>query len=778
MTDEDSGIPEEETNTVDTPGSADRTVQVSSGGASRLEHTDKFLTEIKKQKEESIQQDVGSGAEAVEEDGDGLKVMAGQGEVPREMPAHMGQYTIEGTIGRGGMGVVYRARQEGLNRVVALKLLLQGEHTSESGLHRFQREAKAMAKLRHPNIVNVHEVGEYNGQPFFTMDFIDGVSLTKFVEKVPLQSTAVVADLMMRVTDAVHYAHEQGIIHRDLKPDNILMNSDGEPVITDFGLAKDMDNVSMFSMTGDIVGTPAFMSPEQASGEIRKTDARSDVYSLGAILYWLLTSREPFKGKTMMDTLNSVVNDDPPVVTNVNPNVEGELCAICLKAMEKERDARYQTAREMADDLRRFIRGYPVLARPWNWRRACQRFVHRNRKNIAIAVTSVILIVAAAVMSVILFSKTYLEIAAERLLSTDPVIRAEAVSALGSELVNMEQIKPEEIPEAIGLMLTMLYDDDSGVVKSLLRLLIDRYADQRVLGAIGEQEAKRLMMIADSNDDPEKRNLAITAIGKIRRPEFAEYLIKRLNEPSPPLRLLIVRSLGEQRSNKALGPLITLSAKDPICRAEAQAALDKFYEKGRISPLGGQDRVAKAALRRMSRTVSAYNEQLEDLLEDGASSKQRRKDPFAGYRDALKSGDRGKRLQAVYELGLTGDRAAISVLLDVFADQDGDIGAAAAMAVARLDLKEQGDALKEWLSADVPAVRGNSALALGFSKDVGAVDSILVALANERDLGAKRKMIQALGELGSDAAVVGLEHAGEDDPRVKDDVSDALKRIR
>ena len=207
---------------------------------------------------------------------------------------------------------------------MALKLLLQGEHTSPEGRSRFEREAKAISRLRHPNIVAVHEVGEYEGQPFFTMDFIDGLPLSKFARRVKIDSQVVIADLCATIADAVQYAHEQGVIHRDLKPDNILMTANGVPVITDFGLAKELDSMTMLSMTGEVMGTPAFMPPEQASGRTSETDQRSDVYSLGAILYWLLTSHEPFEGKSMVETLTLVVHEDPPLPTRVNPAVSGD----------------------------------------------------------------------------------------------------------------------------------------------------------------------------------------------------------------------------------------------------------------------------------------------------------------------------------------------------------------------------------------------------------------------------------------------------------------------
>ena len=238
-------------------------------GSVKMEHTEKFLSEIGKQKKTLVLRDAQANANDAGAQPARLKprVMVADGDIPREIPVRLGRYIIDGLIGRGGMGVVYKARQDGLSRVVALKLLLHGEHATAEGKRRFEREAKSIARLRHPNIVSVHEVGDYNGQPFFTMDYIDGLPLSKFVKRVPIESQEEMAELCVKIADAIHYAHEQGVIHRDLKPDNILMTASSEPVITDFGLAKDTESMTMLSMSGEVMGTPAFMSPEQARGK-------------------------------------------------------------------------------------------------------------------------------------------------------------------------------------------------------------------------------------------------------------------------------------------------------------------------------------------------------------------------------------------------------------------------------------------------------------------------------------------------------------------------------
>jgi tRNA A-37 threonylcarbamoyl transferase component Bud32 len=268
-------------------------------------------------------------------------------------------YEILAELGRGGMGVVYKARQTHLNRTVALKMLLSGQLASTTELERFRTEAEAVAQLDHPNIVTIHEVGESDGRLYFTMKFVEGHSLTEF-EGTPQEA----ARLVQAVARAVHYAHQRGIIHRDLKPGNILLDTAGQPYVTDFGLAKRSQADNRVTQTGTIMGTPAYMPPEQASGKKGEVTTLADVYSLGAILYELLTGRPPFQAETPLDTILQVLEKPPEPPGNLNPRVDRNLEAICLKCLEKEPQQRFASAAELADDLERWQRGEPTRARP------------------------------------------------------------------------------------------------------------------------------------------------------------------------------------------------------------------------------------------------------------------------------------------------------------------------------------------------------------------------------------------------------------------------------
>jgi serine/threonine protein kinase len=295
-----------------------------------------------------------------------------------DRPRSFGDYEIIDEIARGGMGVVYKARQIGLDRIVALKTILSGQFASEADVERFYTEARAAANLQHPNIVAIHEVGQHDGQHYFSMDYVEGRNLASLVEAGPLPVSQAVTYLK-GIAEAIHYAHQQGILHRDLKPSNILIDSFDEPRITDFGIAKRIGardvpvsmkagNSTETSLTaaGEVVGTPSYMSPEQIDADPRQLGPATDVYSLGAILYELLTGRPPFRGRSARDTLLAVLQSPPVSVRRLNRRVPRELERICLKCLQKDPGRRYSSAAALADDLERFTDSRRVRRRTKN----------------------------------------------------------------------------------------------------------------------------------------------------------------------------------------------------------------------------------------------------------------------------------------------------------------------------------------------------------------------------------------------------------------------------
>jgi WD40 repeat protein/tRNA A-37 threonylcarbamoyl transferase component Bud32 len=278
------------------------------------------------------------------------------------LPAVPGYEVIE-ELGRGAMGVVYKARQRGLNRMVALKLIRTGAHASAQQRARFQAEVAALARLQHPGIVQIHEVGEFHGLPFFAMDYLAGGPLHRKLRGQPLPPREA-ARLAASLARAVQHAHEAGVLHRDLKPSNILLDGGGGVRVVDFGLAKHLNAVQGPTCTGTVIGTPSYMAPEQAHGHNRKLGPAADVYSLGAILYELLTGRPPFKAANPTETILQVVSDEPVAPSRLTARLPPALEVICLKCLAKSPARRYPSARALADDLERYLRGEPIQARP------------------------------------------------------------------------------------------------------------------------------------------------------------------------------------------------------------------------------------------------------------------------------------------------------------------------------------------------------------------------------------------------------------------------------
>jgi serine/threonine protein kinase len=314
----------------------------------------------------------------------------------------LGDYELQREIARGGMGVVFEARQVSLNRTVAVKMILHGQFADAEDIGRFHVEAQAAAQLQHPNIVSIHEVGQSDGCHYFSMEYVDGVSLQAMVRNTP-PKPAQAARYLKTIADAIHYAHERGILHRDLKPSNVLIDGSGTPRVTDFGLAKRMEAGAELTGTGQILGTPSYMPPEQAAGKWADVCPASDVYALGAMLYDMLTGRPPFRAETPLETLRQVIELDPVPPRLLNAAVDRDLETICLKCLHKEPNRRYASARELSEDLDRYLSGTPILARRSPlWERTMK--LAKRRPAAASLVVTLAAVVVAMLVTAILYN--------------------------------------------------------------------------------------------------------------------------------------------------------------------------------------------------------------------------------------------------------------------------------------------------------------------------------------------------------------------------------------
>ncbi len=463
-------------------------------------------------------------------------------------------YEIIRELGRGGMGVVYLARQEKLGRLVALKMILAGDHASDSDRTRLFAEAKAVARLQHPNIVQLLEVGEVGSRMFFSLEYLDGGNLSERLDGTPWRSPDAVATLLP-VARAVQHAHEMGILHRDLKPANLLIadptsratNSSSKSTslepenkgsqspsqiltlkITDFGLAKDLEGSEVHTQTGVVMGTPSYMAPEQASGHSRTAGVGVDIYALGSILYELITGRPPFRGETPLDTMLQSVSEEPVRPTRLQPKIPRDLETICLKCLQKDPRKRYATAAEFADDLQFFLDGKPIHARPVGAAGRTWRWAKRNPVVAGLLGMLGAVLVSGLIVVFILWQRTLKQ---EKLAKANLVLATEAVdrmltSVTDERLAYVPQFEDERrkiLEDAVNFYDQFLQQESNDpVIRRQMALACYRLG--KVFLSLGKPEqgrdslvravALQEQLIAENPDDTTTRNdLAQSLLG-------------------------------------------------------------------------------------------------------------------------------------------------------------------------------------------------------------------------------------------------------------------------
>lgn len=432
-------------------------------------------------------------------------------------------YEIVEVLGRGGMGLVYKARQAALNRMVAVKVILAGGLAGEQDIARFRTEGKAVARFQHPHIVQIYDIGEHEGLPFFSLEYCAGGSLAKKIDGTP-RDPMEAAQLVETLARAMHSAHLQNIIHRDLKPANILLSADGQPKISDFGLAKQLDDDSQ-TKSGAVMGTPSYMAPEQARGDTSNIGAHTDVYALGAILYELMTGRPPFKSSTSVDTILQVLHQEPVPPTQLQPKTPRDLETICLKCLQKAPERRYESALELAEDLRRFQAQEPITARPvGRWERA-RRWCRRNKLVAGLmAFVAVLLITGSAVGWYLAFEANVARNAADQA-ANEATISAKLASereiearnqTIKAEANRVKAFKESERANRVAGFLIGLFDSADPVGLTGYAFGADPKRGAKVsVKDILDQGTKQLR--GELKDQPEVRAALLTTIGSVYR---------------------------------------------------------------------------------------------------------------------------------------------------------------------------------------------------------------------------------------------------------------------
>jgi HEAT repeat protein/predicted Ser/Thr protein kinase len=677
------------------------------------------------------------------------------------VPKKLGRYEIISEIARGGMGVVYQARDPQLGRIVALKVLLAGQGASQDSIARFIREARSAARLKHPGIVPVYDFGEVDGQHFFTMDYVKGRSLNE-VAAVPGLTTRQSLEIILVTARALQFAHENGIIHRDLKPANILIDSKGAPVLTDFGLAKEVGDTSL-SMTGTIFGTPAYMSPEQAQGRTSEIDGRSDVYSLGSVLYELLTGQQAFSGETVYDIITQVIDVQPPAPSLINTTLPADLSTICLKALEKAPARRYQSMRAMADDIQAYLGGQGINARPLTAVEKLGRFAARNYKSILWAVTGS---VAAAVLVMVLWfylGHDPLKSTGEMLASSDLNLRRPTLERLIGE-IEVGRYKDHSLVKAEDLVIKMLKDSNTSIRKTALKFVGQRKllrAARSVVAILEVDEKMELrIMAAKTNLKPMPGDLGV---------HLVDYCVKqagdrKVNHQFRLACLLVVGRLGGMASRPVLVRLKIANRDDPAFCRRIDLALTKIAPRNVLIgfyniPEGGM------AFQRTSNVIDKLYEKdreldrLIDEIEGTGKRKPVKVDPLADFRKRLSSEDQSVRLQAASDLGMLASEgktskefrtACLELLLATMLTNDCEVALAAADSAEAIGAESLSDQLLSRVkdAKAEPNVRGIAAHLLGLMRVRSALQPIIAALKSEKNDSSAALMAEALGNMG------------------------------
>ena len=717
-----------------------------------------------------------------------------------------GHYRIEKELARGGMGIVYVALDPALKRKIALKVMIAGETATDEAVRRFVREARAAGQLRHPNIVAVHDAGEVDGRHFFTMDLIAGKELSELIGAGASLHQQV--EIVQTVCLALHHAHEHGIIHRDLKPANIMVTSDGRPVVMDFGLAKDVSSEASFrSMSGVVQGTPSYMSPEQAEGRTAEIDRRTDVYALGVILYELATGRRPFAGNTLFDTIRAVVNDEPQQPRTLAAEVDASLNAVILRCLEKHREARYPTAKDLADDLGRWLAGEAVTAKEQPTAVRLWRQVRNRPKLLGGIAAGAAALVAATISALVFLGDDPLALAQRDIASGDPArLRAAAVTVAAQ--LGDGTMRASNRPRALALLRTAVASGDAEAERTagaalaaagdgaaagpLLEVALNRQAGipRRTaalsaltkLGptAIGipeaEDAAKRIAAMAPAETDMTFAQAEFAAAIALNRETGSTVVSDVAADPTKPsaLRVAAIEAMGDGKIvviGPAFSRLMHLAGEMDLAISESatnalarQRSREAIFTEYRLGAIGSN---AAASVANLNRQVADRNRQMMAMAEaeeNGESAENAVKpkvDPAKAVGAHLRSQVLDERLTAAYDLGQIAGPGAVAPLTAALSDTDGGVRRVAARSLVLVATKDPVPwaPIADLLDNADAGIRADAARALGGLEAKEAVPALADHLASEHTASTRVALVEALGRCRDPAALPALRQA-------------------
>lgn len=675
-------------------------------------------------------------------------------DLKRLIPEEFNGYRVVKEIARGGMGVVLLAEQPSLRRKVAIKLMLpSAESNDPRARERFLREARAMARIKHAFIIQVYEVGEIQGMPWFTMEFVEGRTLAELIDEKRIGVNQTV-EIHRKVAQALAFAHKQGILHRDLKPGNIMVRHSGDPVLMDFGLVKDVAGESVkLSVTGTILGTPAYMSPEQAQAQT--LDARADVYSLGAVLYESVTGHVPFEGKTAFATIYQVLNDEPTPVRSLNPSVPPDLARICTKAMEKDRRDRYQTMVEFALDLEHFLQGEAVSAEGPSLAYRVRQWVkaHRMHCVAGVSVAVVLLVVLLLLVSGMLRAAPAIRNDIRTSMAEgSTTTRVARIQILAGDIADGKIKKGSaEEKEALKALEELTAATEPEIAVAALQALLNTAPEETRLEVFAEQ--------TDARRPDAVRRAALDAVIQLQKQGTSVVLAGVMErDPDLELRLQAIRGMGRIIEPSAMTMLIRMAVRGQP-RVMAEAAREKLRDirsaDSVLSIYAGSRTVeASRELADMMEKTSDYERQLEEALDEIPAAKKkaapRASQPHEVAMLRMKDGGKDQRLTAAYDLGLMMRPESEEALRTALEDPEPDVALAAAEALGRIPKLKAPAKLLGLLDVGPqsrPSVRIAAARACGLVNPAPSGTSVAAALAKERDPGVQLELAQTLGLL-------------------------------